>query len=637
MVSTPFISVNVTRRSYFMNLAFLYRNGSCCYISIILLSLFYLFICNKAIGDVYRMEFIYENNYGGEAIFMPLPKSWEGDNSSQVNIVKISPNPYYLLTDTNTGTQAVFWKNCIDNDVFKIIFDIQLTKIKYDLAVSQINSNYNKNSDIYKKNIKATSWAQSDNEQIIDAASSIVGNEVNPYKKAKLLFNWICDEIQHEFVSSDNENALTTLNEKKSACGGRANLFVAFCRALGIPARNITGFHAGTEKFPKNMILKDIYHNEKYWYCGHVWAEFYLPGYGWFQCDPYDKNNFGNINQERVITSKGNSIFLTYGNYTTQEMSWFHLPVIYGISLAAPNDNHILLKTDSPFLNISANGSDDPINISKNDYVSINININQGAQKVQNADWWIATKTPFGWYSYLDSTGWKPGIFPYRQGWISSLLSTEILNTSLPKGDYTFYLAMDDNMDGIPDATWYDSVLVNISDIIVDGKSDDWINISPVITDQANDSLNNIGGMVEPGTDIKDIYLARDSKYLYVRFDLEDGDPNPDVWYQINFWYGQGYSNHYDISMHFSGSWIAELRFWKNNVGGIDTLYDGPCEVGSKLLEGRIEIAKLGISANDPIKINAHIHSSTYKVERDITKDYNYSFGEIMDISNSVN
>lgn len=133
----------------------------------------------------------------------------------------------------------------------------------------------------------------------------------------------------------------------------------------------------------------------------------------------------------------------------------------------------------------------------------------------------------------------------------------------------------------------------------------------------------------------------RDSKYLYVRFDLEDGDPNSDVWYQINFWYGQGYPNHYDISMHFSGSWITDLRFDEINDGGIDyslyTLYTDACEVGTKMLEGRIEIIKLGIMTNDPITVNAHIHSSTYKADRDITKDYNYSFGEIMDISNSAN
>ena len=53
-------------------------------------------------------------------------------------------------------------------------------------------------------------------------------------------------------------------------------MFVALCRAAGVPAREIFGIRMG--KKPVVDITK--------W--EHCWAEFYLPGYGWVPVDPAD-------------------------------------------------------------------------------------------------------------------------------------------------------------------------------------------------------------------------------------------------------------------------------------------------------------------------------------------------------------
>jgi hypothetical protein len=45
---------------------------------------------------------------------------------------------------------------------------------------------------------------------------------------------------------------------------------------------------------------------------------------------------------------------------------------------------------------------------------------------------------------------------------LSSLF--EVLNMTLPVGGYTFYFAVDDNADRVPDATWLDSVEVNVQE-----------------------------------------------------------------------------------------------------------------------------------------------------------------------------
>ena len=118
-------------------------------------------------------------------------------------------------------------------------------------------------------------------------------------------------------------------------------------------------------------------------------------------------------------------------------------------------------------LDIKANGSDGPITVTPNDPVAINISIDPGDRNGQLADWWIAAKTPFAqpvdWCSYVLSSGWLPGIYPYVKAEVLPVGSLEVLNSPLPLGNYTFYFALDDP-DGKLAGPWWgiDSVDVKV-------------------------------------------------------------------------------------------------------------------------------------------------------------------------------
>jgi hypothetical protein len=121
-----------------------------------------------------------------------------------------------------------------------------------------------------------------------------------------------------------------------------------------------------------------------------------------------------------------------------------------------------------PIPDIKANGSDNTIAITTNDTLSLTIQLNPGTYANNNADWWIAVDTPFGWF-YLDLMGgslaWKPGVFVTYQGPLLNLPSSELLRISgLPVGTYTFYFAVDMNMNGSLDLNqlFYDGVTINI-------------------------------------------------------------------------------------------------------------------------------------------------------------------------------
>lgn len=65
----------------------------------------------------------------------------------------------------------------------------------------------------------------------------------------------------------------TLLETKGGKCTDINSVFVALCRAEGIPAREMFGVRINAEDITKNQ---------------HCWAEFYLDGQGWIEADPAD-------------------------------------------------------------------------------------------------------------------------------------------------------------------------------------------------------------------------------------------------------------------------------------------------------------------------------------------------------------
>jgi transglutaminase-like putative cysteine protease len=87
------------------------------------------------------------------------------------------------------------------------------------------------------------------------------------------LNQWLGQELSYELrPDGEAQDPAQTLQRGRGACRDLAVLFVAACRAVGIPARFVSGYHEGDPE----ARAKDL----------HAWAEAWLPGAGWRGFDP---------------------------------------------------------------------------------------------------------------------------------------------------------------------------------------------------------------------------------------------------------------------------------------------------------------------------------------------------------------
>ncbi|NMB36314.1 MAG: transglutaminase domain-containing protein [Firmicutes bacterium] len=126
---------------------------------------------------------------------------------------------------------------------------------------------------------------ESDHPQIIDRARELTATTDGDLEKARLIFNYVKGYLRYDLNSPHrNKGALSALQNRAGVCEDYAALFVALCRAAGVPARQVNGYTdpegcglAWKLAPAETLSLKG---------CRHSWAEFYLDGSGWLPADP---------------------------------------------------------------------------------------------------------------------------------------------------------------------------------------------------------------------------------------------------------------------------------------------------------------------------------------------------------------
>ena len=261
----------------------------------------------------YHIE--YEIETSSPRVWVPTPRYWDGKGLLSIKYTEISPEPMDWIRE-ESGSEIIYWENKTGiTQVYRLVFDVELTFIDITDAADLIFTDYDESTYVYQKYTISEKNIQSESEEIISLANEIKGDETNPYEQARLIHSWMVENIDYEPGERD---ALSVLNNMGSDCAGKAHLYIALLRSIGIPSRTVAGIHS-----PGSSSL-----NSGVWYPDktmgyHVWTEFYLPGYGWAQVDP--AKNFETILENRIITSKGTDIQVGHG-FPLSTVSWLHLP-----------------------------------------------------------------------------------------------------------------------------------------------------------------------------------------------------------------------------------------------------------------------------------------------------------------------
>jgi len=133
---------------------------------------------------------------------------------------------------------------------------------------------YEEQSELYRRYTRSEQQMAL-TEPLCRLARSVVGEEKNPYRKARKLYDWVCDNITYNFVWRWRDATFTfgcaseEVRERRIGdCVIQSVFYAALCRSVGVPARVSNG-----PIFPPGM------KND------HVWAEVYFPKYGWAPVD----------------------------------------------------------------------------------------------------------------------------------------------------------------------------------------------------------------------------------------------------------------------------------------------------------------------------------------------------------------
>jgi hypothetical protein len=155
-------------------------------------------------------------------------------------------------------------------------------------------------------------------------------------------------------------------------------------------------------------------------------------------------------------------------------------------------------------------------------------------------------------------------------------------------------------------ASWADYPVINI-----DGDISDWTGLQPAFVDEVDDENPNADF---EGTDIKELYLARDGTYLYIMVKLHDGNPKSDVATQYIFETiqvgcavqpGDRLAVAHSYNPNF---WLAFSYERAEGGGSVIANYDDSyVGTGPNCLEWKVPLSDIGDLSNRYIRVYIHV------------------------------
>jgi hypothetical protein len=194
----------------------------------------------------------------------------------------------FKSTKNVAGTRGKWETTTQDEEVFNYQFEVEGKSIKYNLrSEASFESNFPKSVSRY---LASTENIQADHPLIHSRAQALKRGNINQTLRAN--FDFVGQiNTSHTGLLTD---AVTALKRNRASCNGKSRLFVALCRAQGIPARVVGG-----------IILENSRKRTS-----HLWTEVYCQG-NWIPFDVLNRH-FAFLPANFLELYKGDNFLVTH-------------------------------------------------------------------------------------------------------------------------------------------------------------------------------------------------------------------------------------------------------------------------------------------------------------------------------------
>lgn len=145
--------------------------------------------------------------------------------------------------------------------------------------------------------------------RIRKAVKDAVGEETNPYWIMRNIHRFIRERMEYELAGGWNV-APRVLERGNGSCSEYTFLFIAMCRAAGVPARYVGSVVIRGDEASTDEVF-------------HRWSQVYLPGYGWVHVDPQggDRELPGEVARS-IGTLSNRFLITTEGGGNSEYLGW---------------------------------------------------------------------------------------------------------------------------------------------------------------------------------------------------------------------------------------------------------------------------------------------------------------------------
>ena len=263
-----------------------------------------------------RIFFHHEiRNYGPEpikeaAIAIAIPRNRPGLELLQP--VAFEPAPIETAADSWGQDIARFQFNDVaapDKVGAVMTLEARTWTVRYYLMPEKIGT-----LDDVPKKIRNQYLVDGDKYRIDDpviqaVVTEVVGEETNAYKVMRALYDYLLDNMHYELSGGWNV-APAVLERGNGSCSEYTFVFIALCRAAGLPARYVGSIVRRYD----DAAVDEVFHR---------WAEVYLPSYGWVPVDPSRGDKETPALQAVAIGQQDNGLVVTTesgGN--SEDLGW---------------------------------------------------------------------------------------------------------------------------------------------------------------------------------------------------------------------------------------------------------------------------------------------------------------------------